>query len=143
MTFTSLDEAPYLPKPGVFSKWTFTWIQPLLILGYQRTLQPLDLWRMPPELEAGHLADQLMLNFNKRRVAVEAWNKALDDGTYQPTVMRKTWWKVRTGVFGIGHADGRNTVGLAGALSDTFFYQFWSAGVVGCEPLVSLSLVEC
>ena len=119
-----------------------------MILGYQRPLSPLDLWKLDEERSSGHLADKLSENFERRKEKVEKWNAALDDGSYVPSFGRKAWWRVRKGVFGIGRYDGRNTVGLAGALSDTFFWPFWSAGfikIVGdvaavLSPLVSRSL---
>lgn len=63
-------------------------------------------------MESRHLADELMHNFNKRREKIEAWNKALDDGSYQPGALRKLWWSIRK-------KDGKKKVGLAKALSDT------------------------
>lgn len=89
----------------------------MLTTGYQRTLVPTDLWKMPDEFQAGIMADRLMNNFEKRRKSVEDWNKALDDGSYKPTAMRKAWWRVGK-AFG-GSGDGRRKVGLAMALSDT------------------------
>lgn len=89
----------------------------MLTTGYQRTLVPTDLWKMPDEFQAGIMADRLMNNFEKRRKSVEDWNKALDDGSYKPSAMRKAWWRVGK-AFG-GSGDGRRKVGLAMALSDT------------------------
>lgn len=43
--------------------------------------------------------------------------------------MRRAWWTVRSS-FGVGAKDGKVTVGLAGAISDVFFWRFWSAGVL-------------
>lgn len=91
---------------------------------------PLDLWKLNPQEESGYLADRLMENFDRRKIAVEVWNAALADGSYKPTFARKSWWKVKKSVFGIGTGDGKNKVGLAGALSDTFFRNFWSGGVI-------------
>ncbi|SCV70703.1 BQ2448_3465 [Microbotryum intermedium] len=127
--YPSLDEAADWPKPSLLSIWTFHWIQPLLILGYQRTLVATDLWKLPPSMECGPLADQLMENFERRRKEVEAWNQSLDDGSFKPSILRHGWWKMRASI-GLGAADGRRKPGLALALSDTFKYQFWSAGVI-------------
>jgi ATP-binding cassette subfamily C (CFTR/MRP) protein 1 len=150
--YPSLEEAPLIPlaTASAFSKWTFWWIQPLLITGYQRTLQPRDLWKLSPDLNSGYLADKLLENFHRRKDSVEAHNKALADGTYVPGMGTRAWWKVRSGVFGVGRADGKRTIGLAGAISDTFFYRFWSAGaikVVGdtsqiLSPLVTKALIN-
>jgi ATP-binding cassette subfamily C (CFTR/MRP) protein 1 len=87
---------------------------------------------------------------SRRRLAVEAWNAALDDGSYKPSHMKKMWWKTKKSVFRLGTGDGKNHVGLAGALSDTFFYQFWSGGVIKVfgdvaqvtSPLVTKALIN-
>lgn len=102
--YTTLEEAPPIPltTASIFSIWTFWWIQPLLVIGYQRTLEPKDLWKLTPDLTSGYLADKLMENFNRRKLAVELNNSSLDDGSYKPTIMRRTWWKVQSGVFGYG-----------------------------------------
>lgn len=114
----------------------------MLVVGYVRTLQPTDLWKLPPEFESGHLANILMENFNRRRKEIEDWNKSLEDGSFKPSPVRKFWWKIS------GKGDGKRKVGLAWALSDTFFYRFWSGGVIKlvgdvsnvCSPLVTKEL---
>ncbi|KAM0751625.1 P-loop containing nucleoside triphosphate hydrolase protein [Meredithblackwellia eburnea MCA 4105] len=149
--YPSLNEVPMLPmaNANIFSLWTYWWIQPLLVLGAQRTLQPTDLWKLPPEMESGVLADELMANFDRRRKRVEAWNKSLDDGSFRPGALRKGWWKFKK-VFGVGKGDGRQTVGLVGALNDTFGYRFWSGGIIKLfgdvsnvtSPLVTKALIK-
>ncbi|GAA5878573.1 hypothetical protein JCM1840_007455 [Sporobolomyces johnsonii] len=143
--YPSLEQAEMTPlaSANIFSKATFHWIQPLLTTGYQRTLEPTDLWKLHDEFQAGYLADVLMSNFEKRRAKVEAWNQALEDGTYKPSAIRRTWWRLRK-------RDGKRKVGLAMALSDTFFWRFWSAGVLKVisdglnvtSPLVTRALIE-
>lgn len=115
---------------NVFNKWTFSWIQPLMIVGSKRTLVDRDLWALPDNMRAEHLSDTLMANFDRRRAAVEKWNKELEDGTYKPSAVRKLWWKVEKRVLGFGDGTGKRKVGIAMALSDTFFYTFWSGGVI-------------
>ncbi|GAA5952191.1 hypothetical protein JCM8115_003528 [Rhodotorula mucilaginosa] len=147
--YPSLEEVPTAPLATAnwFSKVTFYWIQPMLTTGYQRTLVPTDLWKMPDEFQAGIMADRLMNNFEKRRKSVEDWNRALDDGSYKPSTMRKAWWRVGK-AFG-GSGDGRRKVGLAMALSDTFFWKFWAAGILKIisdgltvtSPLVTRALI--
>lgn len=111
------------------SEWTYHWIQPLLLVGYQRPLQPTDLWKLPEELEAGPLADALMDNFNRRRKNVEDWNKAIDDGSFKPSALRRTWWRAQKAM-GRGDGTGKRKIGLAMALSDTFRWRFWSSGFI-------------
>ncbi|KAK4057952.1 hypothetical protein OIO90_001171 [Microbotryomycetes sp. JL221] len=149
--YKSLDDAPILPMKtaNLFSQWTYQWIQPLLIVGYQkRTLEPLDLWKLDPSMEAGPLADKLMANFERRRKIIEDWNKSIDDGTYKPSALRKAWWRTIK-LIGVGDGSGKRKVGLAWALSDTFAWQFWSAGLIKTigdvsqvtSPLVTKALI--
>ncbi|GAA6012116.1 hypothetical protein JCM10207_005134 [Rhodosporidiobolus poonsookiae] len=147
--FASFQDAPVMPLAHAnwLSKITFLWIQPMLTTGYQRTLVPTDLWRIPETMESGYLADKLMANFNKRRAKVEAWNKALEDGSFKPSALRKLGWRIGK-TFG-GSGDGKRKVGLAMAISDTFFWTFWSAGVLKVvsdgllitSPLVTRALI--
>ncbi|GAA6008882.1 hypothetical protein JCM11491_003817 [Sporobolomyces phaffii] len=142
--YASLAAAPVAPyaSANFLSKLTFQWMQPMLNTGYQRTLVPTDLWKLDHDFEAGHLSDLLLSNFEKRRATVEQWNRAIDDGTYRPGPVRKLWWKVRK-------TDGKRKVGLALALSDTFFYRFWLAGLLKIisdglnvtSPLVTRALI--
>ncbi|GAA5893310.1 uncharacterized protein JCM6883_007628 [Sporobolomyces salmoneus] len=142
--YSSLAEAPLTPYATAnwFSQMTFHWMQPMLNKGYQRILVPTDLWKLNPDFEAAYLSDLLMSNFEKRRVKINHWNKALEDGTYKPGVVRRTWWKIRG-------TDGKRKVGLALALSDTFFYRFWLAGLLKVisdglnvtSPLVTRALI--
>ncbi|GAA5990991.1 hypothetical protein JCM10908_006490 [Rhodotorula pacifica] len=117
-----------LAKANFLSTFTFWWIRPLLVLGYKRELQATDLPKMDPTRESGYLADKFEANFAKRRKAVEDWNRALDNGSYQPTVFVRLRWRINE-MLGFGTRDGRRKVGLALALSDTFFWEFWSAGI--------------
>lgn len=112
--FPSIAEAPVTPYADAnwFSQLTFHWIQPMLTTGYQRVLVPTDLWKLNENFEAGHLSDLLLSNFEKRRAKVDKWNQALEDGSYKPGVVRRTWWKIRK-------TDGKRKAGLALALSDT------------------------
>lgn len=142
--YPSLAEAPLTPYATAnwFSQLTFHWMQPMLNTGYQRTLVPTDLWKLNENFEAGYLSELLMSNFEKRRLKVEKWNQAIEDGRFKPGVVRRTWWKIRK-------TDGKRKVGLALALSDTFFYRFWLAGVLKIvsdglnvtSPLVTRALI--
>lgn len=142
----SMDDAEEiaLARASFLSKLTFWWIQPLLVLGYKRTLVAEDLPRMDHSRQAAVMADQFEQNFERRRREIQAWNSSIDDGTMRPSTLRKAWWKVWHKATGFGAPDGKRKVGLALALSDTFFWQFWTAGlfkVVGdaasvCSPLV-------
>lgn len=147
----SMDDAKELPlaTASFLSKITFWWIQPLLILGAKRTLHASDLYKMDESRTAGHLADLFEKNFAKRRLAVDQWNTSIDDGTMNPSIWRRASWKLSHSLTGFGSPDGKRKVGIALALSDTFFFQFWTAGlfkVVGdiaqvCSPLITRSII--
>jgi len=66
---------------------------------------------MDPSREASHLADVFEANFEKRRRAVEEWNRALDEGTFVPSRWTRLKWKVAARA-GWGREDGRREVGL-------------------------------
>lgn len=86
-----------------------------------------DLWQLDEPRSVRVLADTFLARLEHRRSKAKAWNERLASGEYRPTMMRKAWWRIRSSV-GVGAADGKVTVGLAGAISDVFFWRFWSAG---------------
>ncbi|BGP17639.1 hypothetical protein JCM10213_001291 [Rhodosporidiobolus nylandii] len=147
----TMDEAKEvgLASASWLSQTTFSWIQPLLVLGYKRELSATDLPRMDPSRESGRLADEFERHFERRRRDVEEWNATLEKGEYVPSAWEKAKWKVWARL-GWGSEDGRRTVGMALALSDTFFWDFWGAGiykVVGdlaqtTSPLVTRQIIK-
>ncbi|ORY64744.1 P-loop containing nucleoside triphosphate hydrolase protein [Leucosporidium creatinivorum] len=125
-----MDDAPEigLATASFLSVITFWWIQPLLVLGSKRELAETDLPKMDSSREAARLADLFEVNFERRRKGVEDWNRALEEGTYKPSSWVRLRWRLAHRL-GFGSADGRRKVGLAMALSDTFFWEFWSGGI--------------
>lgn len=146
-----MDDATEIPlaTASFLSQLTFWWLQPILVLGFKRTLVAEDLWKMDPSRQAGHLADLFEANFSRRKLEIEAWNAAIDDRSMQPSRARKVWWRVWHKMSGFGSPDGKREVGIAMALSDTFSWQFWSAGffkIVGdlaqvTSPLVTKQII--
>lgn len=108
---------------------TFWWLQPLLVLGYKRELETTDLPKMDVTRQAAGLSELFEINFQRRLEEVRAWNRALEDGTYTPTRMERAKWELRHRLTGWGSPDGKRKIGMAMALSDTFRWQFWSAGL--------------
>ncbi|KAK4055919.1 hypothetical protein OIO90_003176 [Microbotryomycetes sp. JL221] len=142
---TSFDDAPEiaLARASIISQLLFWWLQPLLVLGYKRDLSEFDLPKMDPSREATLLADKLEHNFERRKREVESWNQALADGTYKPTRWQRFHWRWRHSL-GLGSADGQRQVTLTWALSDTFGWSFWSAGlfkIVGDVAQVTSPLI--
>lgn len=120
-----MDDATEIPlaTASFLSQLTFWWLQPILVLGFKRTLVAEDLWKMDPSRQAGHLADLFEANFSRRKLEIEAWNAAIDDRSMQPSRARKVWWRVWHKMSGFGSPDGKREVGIAMALSDTFSWQ--------------------
>lgn len=120
-------EAPLMPRytASWLSKVTFTWIQPLITLGYQRFLVKEDLWKLGPEDESSALAEKVIHHFERRLKNVRDWNEGIDNGTIKVTGVKRMWWRARR-----KRKDFKKDVpGLEWAISDTFFTQFWSAGL--------------
>jgi ATP-binding cassette subfamily C (CFTR/MRP) protein 1 len=92
------------------------------------------------------LAETLLKHFRARERKAEAWNARLDSGEFNPSVFRRAWWKARP----LGRSDGRQEASLSWALSDTFFWRFWIAGILKVvadtlqttAPLVSKRIIN-
>ncbi|KAF7327458.1 ABC protein [Mycena kentingensis (nom. inval.)] len=140
----SLDDAQIMPMSdaSLLSRLTYSWITPLLRLGYQRTLQATDLWRVAPEHEAGYVAEKLDAAWERRVQAANDWNSGLVDGRSKAPVLRRGVWTIKALCRGNGfrrhraaqekewrEANGRKDASLALALNDVFGHMFWSAGV--------------
>jgi hypothetical protein len=103
------------------------------VLGYKRELTVTDLPKMDETRQSALLADRFEEHFATRRRRIEEWNKSLGDGTFKPSKFQKLRWKIGSKL-GIGREDGKRDVGIAMALSDTFFREFWLAGKSSVPP---------
>ncbi|KAJ7175120.1 ABC protein [Mycena crocata] len=142
----SLDAAPISPyvSASLLSRLTYTWITPLMVLGYQRTLQASDLWKMGPEHEAALLCGALEAAWERRVRAAEEWNNKLERGEVRPGVGRRVGWIFAGAWAGIGRGKGkgrkererewrdkggRREASLAWALNDVLGREFWKGAV--------------
>ncbi|KAF7289947.1 NUC153 domain-containing protein [Mycena indigotica] len=93
---TSLDAAKVSPfvSASLFSVLTYSWITPLMVLGFQRTLQVGDLWKMGPEQEAGYLTEKLNAAWKCRVEKADAWNRRLDNGEVKPPFLKRVAWSL-------------------------------------------------
>ncbi|GAA5895556.1 uncharacterized protein JCM6883_001546 [Sporobolomyces salmoneus] len=125
----SMDEAETLKLANAnwFEQLTFSWFTPLLVLGYKRELTVTDLPKMDETRESARLADLFEENFEKRKKQIDAWNRAIEEGTLKLSTFQRITWKTASKL-GMGRKDGKREVGIALALSDTFFVEFWMAG---------------
>jgi len=126
----SMDDAETirLAHASFLSQLTFSWFTDLLVRGYKRELTVTDLPKMDESRESALLADRFEANFERRRKEVEQWNNSIDEGTVKMSMMQRVRWRL-VRMIGIGRADMKREVGIAMALSDTFAWDFWMAGV--------------
>jgi ATP-binding cassette subfamily C (CFTR/MRP) protein 1 len=129
------------------------------VLGYQRTLQASDLYKMDPSQESGVLAAQLEAAWQRRVQAAADWNARLESGELSPTLlMRTTWalraisskgekqastWSERCATFQTRwrESEGLRQASLTWALNDVFHNMFWIAGVFKARVLSTIVTV--
>ncbi|QRW24039.1 ABC transporter transmembrane region [Rhizoctonia solani] len=108
----SLADASMTPLAGAtfFSVLTYAWLTPLMTLGWQRTLQAPDLWRVQVEEEAGPLSQALD----------EAWARRVEKANLDSAKKKRP--------FGLS-SKNNNGPSLALALNDVLGRRFWVGGV--------------
>ncbi|EMD34176.1 CsMn25 [Gelatoporia subvermispora B] len=145
---TSLDDAPVIPvvSASILSILSYTWINPIMMLGYQRTLQVTDLWKMDESREAGVLGAKLDAAWERRCKEAEDWNERLASGEIQASLLKRIWWNILALIavltfrqsFSERRAaleqhwrdvDGRKEASLAWALNDVVGLVFWTGGI--------------
>lgn len=121
------------------------------VLGYQRTLQATDLWKLDHSRESGYLSEQLDAAWDRRVQAANEWNSRLASGELKPGIFKRASWQIRASLkIGLGsiegggtsrrkrreelekrwrEVDGRKEASLAWAVNDVFGSMFWIAGV--------------
>ncbi|CDO74908.1 hypothetical protein BN946_scf184988.g15 [Trametes cinnabarina] len=139
----SLDDAPVLPvaHSSIFAILSYRWINPMMSLGYQRTLQATDLWQMDESRESGILSAQLDAAWERRVQAANEWNARLAKGEIKPSLIKRAKWSVQAlrgpGTYRERRAalqthwlevDGKKQASLAWALNDVFGRDFWFGG---------------
>lgn len=137
----SAEETP-LAKASIFSILWFSWITPIMTLGYQRTLQASDLWKLDENRTSAVLADNFEKALAKRFEDAEKWNKGILNGTIHPSVFRRAVWFFRSLAslthFSDAYASlesdwrregGQKSPNVALALNDTLGRFFWIGGL--------------
>ncbi|EIW84009.1 ABC protein [Coniophora puteana RWD-64-598 SS2] len=145
----TLEDAKMTPlaSANIFSILSYWWITDMMILGYQRTLQASDLYKMDPSRESGLLSEKLEASWSRRVTAAEEWNARLEAGEISPSAFKRLYWSLKAlrgskAQAGSSYAErraalqdhwrtkaGRKEASLAWALNDVFGRTFWSAGV--------------
>ncbi|KAL6299258.1 P-loop containing nucleoside triphosphate hydrolase protein [Sparassis latifolia] len=138
----SLADAAISPlvNASFLSVLSYTWINSIMLLGYQRTLQATDLWKLGEEMEAGYLGEKLDVAWARRLQAANEWNTKLAHGDLRPGLMNLLRWNIQA--FLSGHytkrreeleqhwryVDGKKQASIAWALNDVFGASFWLGG---------------
>ncbi|KAI0649348.1 ABC protein [Trametes meyenii] len=140
----SLDDASVIPLvySSILAILTYSWINPLMSLGYQRTLQATDLWKVDESRESGRLGTQLDEAWARRVLAASEWNAQLANGEIQPSALKRAKWSLQAlrgkGSYSERRAaleaqwrevDGRKEASLAWALNDVLGRDFWFGGL--------------
>ncbi|OCH94438.1 ABC protein [Obba rivulosa] len=145
---TSLDDAPVIPvvSASILSILSYTWINPIMTLGYQRTLQVTDLWKMDESREAGVLGAKLDAAWERRCREADDWNTRLANGEIKPSLLKRLWWNILALIAVLTFrqsfsdkrvaleqhwrdVDGRKEASLAWALNDVVGLVFWTGGI--------------
>ncbi|KAG1750098.1 ABC protein, partial [Suillus lakei] len=145
----SLEDAALTPlaNASIFSQLTYSWVTDITVLGYQRTLQASDLYKMDPSRESAALATKLEAAWQRRVKAAANWNARLESGELRPSLFKRTGWALRA-ISRNGQkqdatwsercaafqnhwreSEGRKEASLAWALNDVFRNMFWIGGV--------------
>ncbi|EGN95824.1 hypothetical protein SERLA73DRAFT_60499 [Serpula lacrymans var. lacrymans S7.3] len=132
---SSLDDADIIPEvsASIFSLLSFGWLTPLLSLGYMRPLQATDLYKLPQDRSAAHVADIILSSFEERRRKADEYNTQLAHGDISPG-LKGLWWSV-TGNRAERETrwretDGKRQASLILAINDSVKWWFWSAGAL-------------
>jgi len=116
------------------------------VLGYQRTLQASDLYKIDPSRESGVLAAKLEAAWLRRVETAADWNARLESGELSPSLLKRISWAFRS-ISSTGEqqktswskrraalerhwreCEGRKEASLAWALNDVFGNMFWTGG---------------
>ncbi|KAG2037724.1 hypothetical protein BDR03DRAFT_1091732 [Suillus americanus] len=145
----SLEDAVLTPwaNASIFSQLTYSWITDIMVLGYQRTLQASDLYKMDPSRESAVLAAKLEAAWQRRVKVAADWNARFESGEIRPSLFKRAVWAMRA-ISRNGQkqgatwsercaafqnhwreSEGRKEASLAWALNDVFRGMFWIGGV--------------
>ncbi|KAL7411550.1 ABC protein [Mrakia frigida] len=127
---TTYDEAGVLPLAtcSMFSYLTYSWCNPIMTLGYQRPLQPTDLWQMDPTRQASLLSANLDASWSRRQKEAQAYNSDLAAGRIPVPLSLRIKWSLGGGGGGGGSREEKE--------------RSWRAGEGRKEPSLGWAIVE-
>lgn len=155
-TFEDSEVLP-LANCSFLSYLTYAWIYPILALGYSRTLQATDLYKLDETRTTKYLSDNLDAAWERRTKEAEEWNKKLEAGEVHPSFWQRTKWTFKAlrhplkysetlANFNKQWRETKKEPSLVWALNDTFGFPFWIGGFikVGCtEARKCCASMEC
>jgi len=111
-------------------------------LGYQRTLQATDLWRLNESYTSAVLSKKFDESWTSRKEKADAWNVKLVEGLIKPNLLRRLFWLLLSISRGRNYVEHRNTLekhwrdyhgkqeaSIALSLNDALGYFFWVGGL--------------
>ena len=129
-----LDDVPIIPEAtaNFFSLIAFSWMTPLLCLGYARPLEASDLYKLQSERGAARIADQITESFACRMKIANEYNEKLANGEIKPG-LKAFWWTI-LGNRGAKEKKWRDETGrrkpsIVLAMNDSIKWWFWSASL--------------
>ncbi|KAF8333586.1 ABC protein [Cantharellus anzutake] len=155
-----IDDAPDIPlaHASFFAELYFTWITPIMVIGWQRALQIGDLWKMDESRKSQLMAARLAAAWDARVKSANEFNAQIDAGIRRPGRLRRLWWRIRHGnneekfkkMQEIWTQRTRKSPSLALSLNDAFGRQFWVSGLFKVVsdmaqlsgPLISKSIIK-
>lgn len=150
-----------LATASIFSILTFAWVTPMMVgphysmystlpyrswslqtLGYQRTLQATDLWKLDKARSSETLSKRFDESWTRRKHEADTWNYNLEKGIVGPGRVRRYFWATRSIFAGSNYSnkfndmekqwrqvDGKKNASIALALNDTVGFFFWTGGI--------------
>jgi ATP-binding cassette, subfamily C (CFTR/MRP), member 1 len=103
-------------------------------LGYARTLQATDLWKLDEKRSTEYLSTRLDEAWTRRIAAAAAYNARLDRGEIKPGRIRRMQWRLffRGKTEAEFNEEWREAVkrhaSLAWSMNEVFGWDFWCAG---------------
>jgi len=135
-----MEDATEIPlaSANFFSVLTYHWLSPIMTLGYQRTLQAPDLWKMDSTRECGVLSRSFDEAWARRCAIAEEWNTRLEKGQVNPSMITHVRWLFASLHGGLDTDEserrwrvtgGRKEPSIARALNDVLGWTFWTGGL--------------
>ncbi|KAG2142222.1 ABC protein [Suillus bovinus] len=149
----SLEDAALTPlvNASIFSQLTYSWVTDIMVLGYQRTLQASDLYKLDISKESAVLAAKLEAAWQWRVRAAADWNARLESGELRPSLFKRIGWALSAVSGGKGtnwserraafqkhwqESAGRKEASLTWSLNEVFLRMFWIGGAFKASTCV-------